>query len=280
MEHHGGIDEVVGVPCLADGGRLEELVALKAAALAVGLAGGDEHRLLPDGEHIRAQHRAHGAVAALVAGKAEAGVQVGVLPLGEDAGVKLGLVPLSLAQQSAVGVVDVAVELELPGGGIAHRHGDHALFVQHIVEVVPAVGALGDVRGVEAHAAVGVEGVLGLFVDDALVAPVAQVVHRGGPGDVVVQAVGVAVKAVVRAVDVHPAVKDVGLPVRDVLPRGKVRVKGLLFHEKTPLRLAGKAAACRQTVSIFPLYYTPPCPRRQRPFSGGRGQWDRPEFFL
>ena len=45
-------------------------------------------------------------------------------------------------------------------------------------------------------------------------------------------------------------------------------------------RLAGKAAACRQTVSIFPLYYTPPCPRRQRPFSGGRGQWARPEFFL
>ena len=235
VEHHGRVDKVIGVSVLADGRRLKELVTLKAAALAVGLTGSDKHRRLFNGEHIRTQHGAHGTVAALVPGKAETGVKIGAVPFCQDARIELGLIALLLTQKRAVRIVDIAVKLEFPSRGITHGHGNHALVVQHIVEIIPAVRALGHIRSIQAHTAIGVEGILGLFIDDALIPPVTEVVHRGGPSDIVVQAISVTVEPVMRAVDIHPAVKNVGFAVRDVLPGGQIGVERLFVHHGTLL---------------------------------------------
>ena len=96
-------------------------MALIAAAGAVGLARRNRDRRFADREHVAVQHGEHRALAALVARCAEAGVKVDLAVLHEHAGVKLRLVALALAQQRAVRVTDVAVELVFAGRGITLR---------------------------------------------------------------------------------------------------------------------------------------------------------------
>ena len=107
------------------------------------------------------------------------------------------------------------------------------------VEVVAAVGPLRHVRGVQHHPAGLVRGVVHPAVYDTLILPVAQVVHRGGPADVISKAENGAARKVMRAVDVHAVAEDMRLPVRYVFPGGEVGVESLLllvFVHKNLLR--------------------------------------------
>ena len=227
MHHDGGIHKVVGIAKLADGGSLEELMALKAAALGVGTAGHHVHRLFQDGEHVLVQHRHHGAVAALVVKAGKTGVHVGHVALGENAGVELRLVALTVAQLAALAVMHIAVELVAAGGFVAHGNGHAAELVQHVVQVVAAVGALGHVRGVEAGKAAGIERIVGAAVDDAFITPVRQIVHRGRVAHIVAHAEHIAVETVMGAIDVHAVTEYMRFTVRDIFPAGHIGIECL-----------------------------------------------------
>ena len=207
-------------------------MVLKAGAPAGLGAGHHEHRPLQHREHVPVQHRAHGAALFLFVPEADApGVQEGPVPFREHRRVELGIVPGLLPQEGPVRIMDVAVILVLPGGSIAHRHGDDVLVVQHVVEVIPSVRPSGHVRGVQALLPAPVVRVLGLPVDHALVPPVRQVLLRGGPADVVLQAVDPAAELVMGTVDVDPPAEPMRLPVRDILPGGEIGVaQGFLLR--------------------------------------------------
>ena len=227
MHHNRGIDEVIQIPKLPDGGGLEELMAFIAGTGTEGLAGHDEDRLLLNGQHVFCQLCAHGAVAGSVHGGTETGIQPGFAVFRDDTGIELGFIPGPVAQQAAVLIMHMAVEFIFAGGRVANGNCHAALLVQHIIEVVPAVGTLGDVRSVETGFAFPVVRVIGFLINDTFIAPVSQVVHRGGPADIVVQAEHMAVEAVMGAVDIDPSVEHMGFTVGNIFPSGKIRIESL-----------------------------------------------------
>ena len=123
---------------------------------------------------------------------------------------------------------------ERPRGAVGHGAAYCPAFaryagVESIVQIILSVRGAADVGGIHAAPA-PVCGVVALFVYDALVPPIAKVVCRGRPRDVVVHAKSAAVEPVVGAVDVHPAVKDVRFAVGDIFPARQIGIECLIFH--------------------------------------------------
>ena len=244
----GGVDEIILPVELPHGAGLAEGLDLVGGAL--GLLPGEHVQIVQfvpgdDGEHIAGvQLEPHGSLSGGlgavqqdgVAAEGKAGVQVQPpVLIHETAGVELeGLSPL--ADRGAVLVLHVAVEFVFPRWLVAHRHRDHFGAAHEIVEVIPPVRTLYHVRGGQAvgHPDPGGGGVLLPLEDTAVIGPVPQIVHRGGPAHVVPQAEVDAVEQIVGAVYVHPAVHDVGLGVWNVLPAGQIGVERLsCLHKKS-----------------------------------------------
>ena len=202
-------------------------MALVTGTGTVRFAGHDENRFLLNGQHILAEQRAHRPVAGGIEGGAEAGIKPGSAVLRKDARIKLRFVPGTVTEEVAFLVMNMAVEFIFAGRLITDGDGDGVFLVQHVVQVKPAVGAPGDIRGIEAGPAEGIIRVVRLFVDHAFIAPVGQVVHRCGPADIVVQAENVAAETVMGAVDIEAAVENVRLAVGNVFPGGQVWVECL-----------------------------------------------------
>ena len=229
VELDGGVDKVVEVPALADGGRLEELVPFKAGALAVHHARSDEHRRFRHSQHILLQHGGHGAVAAFVPVAAEARIQVGLFPFGQHAGVELRFVPFPLSQPCSVRVMDIPVKFIRARGIVRHGGGDASPGAQHIVQVIPSVRPHRHVRRVKVPLHVRVVRVLVLPVDHALTAPVPQVILRCGPAHIIPGAVHIAAEEIMGAVHIYPVPEKIGLSVRHIFPVRKIWVDHLFF---------------------------------------------------
>ena len=75
-----------------------------------------------------------------------------------------------------------------------------------------------------------------LAVDDAFIFPVAQVIHRGTPADIVAHAVYIAAEKIMGAVDVDPVPEHMRLTVRHVFPVGQIRIDHLFAvrHRSEP----------------------------------------------
>ena len=228
----GGIDEVVPPPDLAHGRGFKEAVP----ARQVGRHGRDGARL--DGEHVGGVELDHGAALHPLLGDTQDGekhrravIQPHPAVLDVDGGIE-GKILLRIGVQ-----VDLAVIGEGPGGAVGHGAADRPALAgdagrEGVVQVVLAVGRAADVGGVHASPAL-IGGVVALFVDDALVPPVAQIVRRRRPRHVVVHAEGAPLEPVVGAVDIHSSVKDVRFAVGDVFPARQIWIEHLTFHVTT-----------------------------------------------
>ena len=215
-------------------------MALVAGALGVPHPRGNEPGLPLYGAHIRLQG---GAVAALhpaalllqqviqpAGAGGKAGIQVYILPLHQHAGVKAADFPGLAPENRAVRPTDVVVKLKIPRRGVAHCHPHIVRAVQGVVQVVSPVRPPDGIRGEELHLPLGVLGVPGGGVDYPLVPPVSQVLHRGGPAHIVVDAEALPLEGIVAAVDIHPISKYPGLSVGDIFIAGQIGIEGLLFH--------------------------------------------------
>ena len=191
---------------------------LKAGACAGGAAGGHKHGGLQHRQHVAVQHGAHGAVTGFVSAAAEAGIQIGLSVFGNHAGVELRLVAFLFAKARAVRIVHIAVEFIFASGFIAHRHRYNAPGAEHIVQIIPAIGSHGHVGGIQVSLQIAVAGILILAVNHALIAPVAQVIHRGRPAHIVAHAVHIAAEEVMGAVYIDPVAEHIGLAIGDILP--------------------------------------------------------------
>ena len=236
----GGVDKDIAVPILSDGAGLEELVVGEGAGA---LLGEDHPGPALHGHHILLQlhHRAAVVAQLLEAGDKGGGrwVEPGVQPdpaviVRQHPGVEGELVALLPPPDGAVRVAHVAQELVRPRRGVADGHPHDPHKVEGVVEVVPPVGAPAHVGGEQQAQAQLVFRVLVFAVDDPLAAPVRQVVHRGGPAHVVVDAEDGGVEFVVGAIDVHPVPEHMGLPIGDIFPAGEIGVKCLpLLHTQS-----------------------------------------------
>ena len=130
--------------------------------------------------------------------------------------------------------MDIAVEFIPPRWSIAHGHGHDVLFVQHIIEIISAVWPLRHVRGIEAGFPLPVQGILIPGVDHALVAPVREILQRGGPAHIIPHAEHESIVKVMGTIDIDPVSEDMGLTVRYVLPGRQIRVEGLFLHFRLP----------------------------------------------
>ncbi|MPN03014.1 hypothetical protein SDC9_150237 [bioreactor metagenome] len=202
----------------------------KSSSLGVLTTGNNKYRFFLDGDHIRAEDRRHCAVAIFVARHAKTGVQVGSVTFGQDAGIKLRFISRTFSQTCAVPVANVTEKLISACRRIAYSHGNNADFIQHIIQVIAAVRSPGHVRRVQAHAAVRVHGIGCPGIDDPFTAPIAQIIDRRGPPHVVAHAKHKSIVHVVRTIHVYAVAEDIGLPVGDILPGGKVGVHCLMLH--------------------------------------------------
>ena len=247
----GGVDKDVLVPVLADGAGLEKLVVGEGAGA---LLGKNHLGLSLDGEHIPLQlhHRATVVFQLFEAGDGGGGggVKPGVQPdppvvVRQHAGVEGELVAFFPAPYRAVWVADMAQELIMPRRSVADGHPHDPHKIEGVVEVIPPVRPPAYVGGEQQPQAQLIFRILVLEVDHALIPPVGQVVHRGGPAHVVVDAEDGRVEPVVGAVDVDPVSEHMRLAVRDVLPAGEIGVERLLcFHAAPPHFLRSAMAFC------------------------------------
>ena len=139
----------------------------------------------------------------------------------------------------------MAQELIMPRRSVADGHPHDPHKIEGVVEVIPPVRPPAYVGGEQQPQAQLIFRILVLEVDHALIPPVGQVVHRGGPAHVVVDAEDGRVEPVVGAVDVDPVSEHMRLAVRDVLPAGEIGVERLLcFHAAPPHFLRSAMAFC------------------------------------
>ena len=134
--------------------------------------------------------------------------------------------------------MDIAKELILPGRLIADSHRDHLGAAHEIVEIISAVRAHNHIRRSEAvrHTDLRCGRILPSLEDAAMVRPVAEIVHRGRPADIVSQAEVDAVEKVMRAVNIYSSVYNMRLGIRHIFPARQVGVKSLFFHVYSPSR--------------------------------------------
>lgn len=142
--------------------------------------------------------------------------------------IQLGLSGAA-APLAPVGITDMTVVFIRTLRLIADRHTHASKEIIGIIEVIAPVHALHHVRREQQADAQLVQRILLFLVDNALVAPRGQIVHRRGVAHIVVDAEDSGVKAVVRAVHIHPIAEDMRLTVRDVLPCRQIRIE-YLFH--------------------------------------------------
>ena len=82
------------------------------------------------------------------------------------------------------------------------------------------------VRGSKAvrHADAGRGGILLSFKNHAMVCPVPQIIYRRRPAHIISKTKIQSVEEVMRPVDIHSAVDNMRLCVRDILPAWKIRI--------------------------------------------------------
>ena len=155
----------------------------------------------------------------------------------QAAGVKLERL-ISFADRGTVFIMDVAEEFIFPGRFIADSHRDHLGAAHEIIQIISAVRAHDHIRRSEAvcQTHFRCSGILLSLEDAAVVCPVAEIVHRGRPADIVSQAEIEAVEKVMRAVNIYSAVNDMRLGIRHIFPARQIGVKSLFFHVYSPSR--------------------------------------------
>ena len=174
-------------------------------------------------------------MAALVPVSAEAGIEVSLFPLCQHAGVKLGFVPFLFTEADAVRIMHIAIEFIRAGRPVCHRHGNDAPCAQDIIEVVPPVWPDRHVRGVQVALQVSVVRILVLPVNNPFIPPVAEVVRRRRPADIIPHAVHIAAEKIVGTVYIYPVSEKVGFSVRNIFPVRKIRIDHLFSVHAFPL---------------------------------------------
>ena len=91
----------------------------------------------------------------------------------------------------------MAQELVLPRRGVTDGDTHDAHKVESVVEVIPPIGALAYIGGEQQSQAQFIPGILFFAVNDAFIPPVGQVICRGGPAHIVIDAKNRRVKFVV-----------------------------------------------------------------------------------
>ena len=81
--------------------------------LAVLTARNNDARRLCDREHIRIEHRHHGAAPRAVSARAEPGVQIGAAAQRQHPWIKLGLVAFPLTEAGVIVVVYITVKFNI-----------------------------------------------------------------------------------------------------------------------------------------------------------------------
>ena len=229
----GRVDEVVFPVDLAHGAGLKERVRLILGAVRVIDDGEIVEGAGLDSDHVLLQFHfqavlVHGG---LLIARAVAGKEIDAsVVIDKDAGIELTDLIGTRAENIAVRIAHKVEELIGPGRFVRDGHADFLEEVQAVIEVVLSVVPAADIRCPQGVRAVRVAWILRLAENDAFIAPVREIVFRGGPADIVVGTVDIAVKAVVAAIDVETAVKHTGFAVRDVLIAGKIGIEHLLFH--------------------------------------------------
>ena len=234
MEHHRGIHEIIQLAHFADRGRLKKFMPLKSAAGAIWFTGSYKGRSFLNCHHIRPQNSRHRAAPACIANRTKTGIQIGAVSLCNHSRVELGLVPLSFSQPASILILDISIKLIFSRRRIAYCNRDTALFIQYIIQVIPAIRPFGDIGSIQTHAAILVKRIVCFFVYDPFISPIAQIIRRSGPAHIVIQAIRMAVKPIMGAIYIYSIFKYMRLSVRNILPGRQIRIKSLFFHIKIP----------------------------------------------
>ncbi len=196
-------------------------------------------RLSADGHHVTLQFHHHAAVIAQVMPSRgrerhlhrKAGIQPDpAVIIGQHAGIERELFPAFFTPDLSVFVVHFSVERILPGRCVAHSDANLAEEIKRIVEIIPAVGSLRDIRRIQGPDAEGIARVLPFPVNDAFTAPVREIGNRGRPADIVIDTEDRRAECVMTAVDIDPVAEYMRLTVGNIFPAWKVRIESLIFH--------------------------------------------------
>ena len=222
IHHLARINKIIDIPDLPDGGRLEERVVRKIRAISIAHARSDEDRSFHDCQHIRSQNRTHRPMSCFVMKTAEPRIQISPVTFCQYARIELRLVALPTPQLRTIRIMHIAIELKLSRGRIGDRHGNDIKMIQHIVQIISSIRSLCDIRRIETRGAVSVQGILRLLIDDALIAPVSEIVLRRRPSHIISGAVNAAAEPVMRPIYINPSVVNMRFPVRYIFPGWKI----------------------------------------------------------
>ena len=249
-----GIDEVVFPVDLPDGAGLEKAVALEVCPSCRCRSGYDGFPLSPDRFHIRLQLQTDGLLDPVAAElenqleralrrKTHVEISLAVV-VHQHAGIEGEGISFLLAIWRSVGILYAAVIRKGADGAVRHGDAGAGQNVELIVQIITPVRALYAVRRVHMHLPVLVAGILRSSIDHALIAPVAQIVQRSRPADVIVHAEVLTAKAVVAAVDIEPFSEHAGFSVRDVLIAWQIGIKSRMLVHQSSLLFSKTRQSC------------------------------------
>ena len=246
----GGVHKIIQVPGSPNRRSLKILVPLVSAPCALLHTRQDKARLLTDRNHITLEHCHHGAAVPVkqrLSLRTETAVEIDHPILKQDCRVKHRLILRTLAQDAAISVLHISVELESPRGSVADRHRHKGRRIQHIVQIVAPIRPPADIRRIQTLIPVHIARIIRPCVDHTLTAPVGQVTDRCRIAHIVIETERIPVKTIMGTVQIHTIPKYMRFTVRDILPGRKIWIKSLVTgHSKT-------LPECRTTSNLFIL---------------------------
>lgn len=153
----------------------------------------------------------------------------------KDAGIKLPDLVRTGTKDLAVCAADKIHKLIGPFRPIRNGNADLLQKIETVVKIILSIIAAADIGRPKSMCAIGITGILGLFENDAFIAPIGKIVCGRGPTDIVILAVDIAVKFIVTAVYIQAISKDAGFAIGNIFPTGKIGVKNLFFIFISPL---------------------------------------------
>jgi hypothetical protein len=102
--------------------------------------------------------------------------------------------------------------------------------VVHIIQIISAVRSLRHIGSIQIHLALSIDRIFGFGINNPLIPPIGQIIHRCGIADIVAKTKYPTVVNIVRTIYIHTVAKNMGLTVGNVLPGRHIRVENLFFH--------------------------------------------------
>ena len=153
-------------------------MTFKPASLTVFTSWYNDFGLLCNGHHIRTEYCHHSSFPALITHTAKTCIQICFFIFCYNRRIKLWLIIWSFSQTFPFFIMNIAKKGIFSSRFVAYCNRNNRYLIKHIIKIIFAIRPLSDIRCIQAHRFILIQGICIFFVNNALISPFRQIIDR------------------------------------------------------------------------------------------------------